>query len=44
MQIIRDRQALHTIPEPGMELPKTAAYIKNALKDLIDKGIVVVIR
>ena len=34
MQIIRDRQALHTIPEPGMELPKTAAYIKNALKDL----------
>ena len=29
MQIIRDRQALHAIPEPGMELPKTAAYIKN---------------
>ena len=34
MQIIRDRQALHTIPEIGMDLPKTAAYIKNALKDL----------
>ena len=34
MQIFRDRQALHTIPELGLELPKTAAYVKNALKDL----------
>ena len=34
MQVFRDRQALHAIPELGMELPKTAAYIKNALKDL----------
>ena len=34
MQIFRDRQALHTIPELGLELPKTAAYVKTALKDL----------
>ena len=34
MQVIRDRRALHAIPELGMELPKTAAYVKNALKDL----------
>ena len=34
MQVIHDRRALHAIPELGMELPKTAAYIKNALKDL----------
>ena len=34
MQVIRDRRALHAIPELGMELPKTAAYVKTALKDL----------
>ena len=34
MQVFRDRQALHAIPELGLELPKTAAYVKNALKDL----------
>ena len=34
MQIFRDRQALHAIPELGLELPKTAAYVRNALKNL----------
>lgn len=34
MQVFRDRQALHAIPELGLDLPKTAAYIRNALKDL----------
>ncbi|MBR5617451.1 MAG: amidohydrolase [Oscillospiraceae bacterium] len=34
MQVILDRRALHAIPELGMELPKTAAYVKTALKDL----------
>ena len=34
MQIFRDRQALHAIPELGLELPKTAAYVKDALKGL----------
>lgn len=34
MQIFRDRQALHAIPELGLDLPKTAAYVKNALRDL----------
>ena len=34
MQIFRDRQALHTIPELGLELPKTAAYVRNALSGL----------
>jgi len=34
MQIFRDRQSLHAIPELGLELPKTAAYVKNALKGL----------
>lgn len=34
MQVIRDRQALHTIPELGLELPKTAAYVKAALQGL----------
>ena len=34
MQVFRDRQALHAIPELGLELPKTAAYVKNALKGL----------
>ena len=34
MQIIRDRRALHAIPELGLELPKTAAYVRNALAGL----------
>ena len=34
MQIFRDRQALHAIPELGLELPKTAAYVRNALEGL----------
>jgi len=34
MRIFRDRQALHAIPELGLELPKTAAYVKSVLKDL----------
>ena len=34
MQVFRDRQALHAIPELELELPKTAAYIRNALEPL----------
>lgn len=34
MQIIEDRRALHQIPEPNMQLPKTTAYIRNALEKL----------
>lgn len=34
MQIIQDRRMLHRIPELGMQLPETAAYIKNVLKGL----------
>ncbi len=34
MQVVLDRRALHAIPELGMELPKTAAYIKKALEGL----------
>ena len=34
MQIFRDRQALHAIPELGLELPETAAYVRNALRGL----------
>ena len=34
MQIIQDRRALHRIPELGMQLPETLAYLKNALSDL----------
>ena len=34
MQIIADRRALHRIPEPDFRLPKTIAYIKNALSGL----------
>ena len=34
MQIIEDRRALHRIPEPDLRLPKTIAYIQNALKGL----------
>ena len=34
MQVIRDRRALHAIPELGLELPKTAAYVRTALQGL----------
>jgi hippurate hydrolase len=34
MQIIEDRRALHRIPEPDFRLPKTIAYLKNALEGL----------
>lgn len=34
MQIIQDRRALHQIPEPDLRLPKTTAYVKNALSSL----------
>ena len=34
MQIIQDRRALHAIPEIGLDLPKTAAYVRNALAGL----------
>ncbi len=34
MQVIRDRQALHAIPELELKLPKTAAYLKNSLEKL----------
>ncbi len=34
MQIIEDRRALHRIPELELELPKTMAYLKNALAGL----------
>ena len=34
MQIILDRQALHRIPELDRNLPKTLAYLKNALSGL----------
>lgn len=34
MQIIEDRRALHRIPEPDFRLPKTIAYLTNALKSL----------
>ena len=34
MQIIRDRRALHRIPELDRSLPKTMAYLKNALAPL----------
>ena len=34
MQIIEDRRALHRIPELEKNLPKTQAYLKNALKGL----------
>ena len=34
MQIIQDRRALHRIPELGMALPKTIAYLEKALQDL----------
>ena len=34
MDIINDRRALHAIPELELELPKTAAYIRNSLEKL----------
>ena len=34
MQIVEDRRALHAIPEPDFRLPKTIAYLKNALDGL----------
>ena len=34
MDIINDRRALHAIPELELTLPKTAAYLKNALEPL----------
>ena len=34
MQIIKDRRALHQIPELELELPKTMAYLKNSLQSL----------
>lgn len=34
MQIFRDRQALHAIPELEMTLPKTAAYLRSVLEPL----------
>ena len=34
MQIIEDRRALHRIPEPDFRLPKTLAYLRNALEGL----------
>ena len=34
MQIFTDRYALHRIPELELELPKTQAYLKNALSSL----------
>ena len=34
MQIIEDRQALHRIPELGLELPKTMEYVLNSLSGL----------
>jgi len=34
MQIIKDRQALHRIPELDRELPKTIEYLKSSLEGL----------
>ena len=34
MQVIKDRRALHQIPELAWELPKTMAYLRNALEGL----------
>lgn len=34
MQIIKDRQALHQIPELDKQLPKTLAYLQSALEPL----------
>ena len=35
MTIIQDRRALHQIPELDRNLPKTLAYLQEALKDLM---------
>ena len=35
MQIIKDRRALHRIPELDRNLPKTLEYLKNALSGLV---------
>lgn len=32
--IIRWRRDLHQIPEIGLELPKTSAYVQEQLKDM----------
>lgn len=34
MQLVNDRRALHQIPELDRKLPKTMAYLKNALQGL----------
>lgn len=34
MQIFEDRRALHRIPEPDMRIPKTMAYLRQALEGL----------
>lgn len=34
MQVVLDRRALHAIPELELNLPKTAAYLKNVLEPL----------
>ena len=39
MQIYADRHALHQIPELDRNLPKTIAYLKNALSGLKGQGI-----
>lgn len=33
-RMVEHRRALHQIPEVGMELPKTASYVSNVLKEL----------
>ncbi len=32
--IIRDRRALHAIPELGLDLPRTSAYVEKALREM----------
>ena len=34
MQIMKDRRALHRIPELELNLPKTMEYLENALRGL----------
>ena len=33
-QIVRDRRALHQIPEIGMDLPRTCAYVEKQLDEM----------
>ena len=33
-QMIQDRRYLHQIPELGMDLPQTSAYIKKRLNEM----------